>query len=112
MLHNVDSLRLRSPFPKAEIGPKTAAEHGIGQGDDIVIETDRGRATMKASVDERVMEGVVLVPHGWSGEANCNLLTDCRCREPIMGYPQWKGLLCNIRKADGLKGERKNVHTN
>jgi anaerobic selenocysteine-containing dehydrogenase len=100
MLHNIKSLQLRSPFPKAEIGPKTAVEYGISHGDDVIIETDRGRAKMKAHVDERIMEGVVLVPHGWPGEANCNLLTDCQCREPIMGYPQWKGLLCNIRKVD------------
>ena len=101
MLHNIDSLRRRSPFPVAEMGPKTAAEYGIGHENDIIIETDRGRVTMKAGVDDRVMEGVVLVPHGWAGEANCNLLTDCQCREPVMGYPQWKGLLCHIRKADG-----------
>jgi anaerobic selenocysteine-containing dehydrogenase len=100
MLHDIKSLQLRSPFPKAEIGPKTAAEYGVRHGDDIIIETDRGRAKMKAHVDKRIMEGVVLVPHGWSGEANCNLLTDCQCREPIMGYPQWKGLLCNISKVD------------
>jgi formate dehydrogenase (coenzyme F420) alpha subunit len=110
MLHNIKSLRLRSPFPRAEVGPKTAARFGIEQGDDIVVETDCGQAKMKASVDERVMEGVVLVPHGWPGEANCNLLTDCLCREPIMGYPQWKGLLCNIRKADEHGGEQKDVH--
>jgi anaerobic selenocysteine-containing dehydrogenase len=100
MLHNIKSLQLRSPFPKAEIGPRTAVEYGISHRDDVIIETDRGRAKMKAHVDERIMEGVVLVPHGWPGEANCNLLTDCQCREPIMGYPQWKGLLCNIRKVD------------
>ena len=100
MLHNIQSLGLRSPFPEAEVGPATAAAYGISHGDDIIIRTDRGRVKMKASVDERIMEGVVLVPHGWPGEANCNLLTDCQCREPIMGYPQWKGLLCNISKAD------------
>ncbi len=100
MLRNIESLRLRSPVPKAEMGPKTATEYGITDGDFIVIETDRGQVTMWASVDERIMEGVVLVPHGWSGEANCNLLTDCQCREPVMGYPQWKGLLCSIRKAE------------
>jgi anaerobic selenocysteine-containing dehydrogenase len=98
MLHNINSLQLWSPFPKAELGPDTAARFGISNGDDVVVETDRGWVRMKASVDERTMEGVVLVPHGWPGEANCNLLTDCNCREPIMGYPQWKGLLCNIRK--------------
>lgn len=33
------------------------------------------------------------------GEANANLLTDTQCREPIMGYPQMKSLLCGIKKA-------------
>ncbi|HEY3278348.1 MAG TPA: molybdopterin-dependent oxidoreductase [Syntrophorhabdaceae bacterium] len=99
MLHNMESLKSRSPFPKAELGPATALRYGIAQGDDVIVETDRGKVKMKASVDDRVVEGVVLVPHGWPGEGNCNLLTDCNCREPIMGYPQWKGLLCSIRKA-------------
>jgi hypothetical protein len=54
---------------------------------------------MKARVDDRVVEGVVLVPHGWGGQANANLLTDARCREPIMGYPDMKSLMCAIRKA-------------
>ena len=45
------------------------------------------------------LEGVVLVPHGWPGDANANLLTDTRCREPIMGYTEVKSLLCAIRKA-------------
>lgn len=53
MLHNIKSLQLKSPFPKAEIGPKTAAEYGIRYGDDIIIETDRGQAKMKAHVDKR-----------------------------------------------------------
>jgi hypothetical protein len=42
---------------------------------------------------------VVLVPHGWGGEANGNLLTDLGVREPIMGYPDQKSLQCSIRKA-------------
>jgi hypothetical protein len=54
---------------------------------------------MKARVDERVAEGVVLVPHGWGGDANGNLLTDISCREPVMGYPDQKSLQCNIRRA-------------
>ena len=71
----------------------------VAHQDDVIVETDRGWVKMKADVSERSMEGVVLVPHGWEGEANCNRLTDAQCREPIMGYPQWKGLLCTIRKA-------------
>ncbi len=95
----IESLREKNPDPRAEIGPETALQHGIQDGDRIVIETNRGTARMKARVDQRVAEGVVLVPHGWPGEANANLLTDALCREPIMGYPDMKSLLCSIRKA-------------
>ncbi len=100
MLHNIKSVQMWSPFPKAELGPETAAEYGVENGDDVIVETDRGWVRMKASVSDKTVEGVVLVPHGWPGEGNCNRLTDCNCREPIMGYPQWKGILCSIRKAD------------
>jgi len=94
----VRTLKQGNPEPKAEIGPKTAQRYGIKDGDDIIIESDRGEVKMEARVDERVAEEVVLVPHGWPGKANANLLTDTRCREPIMGYPQMKALLCTIRK--------------
>ena len=95
----IRSLREKSPEPTAEVGRRTAAEYGVRDGDRIVIETNRGAVRMTARVNERVAEGVVLVPHGWSGEANANLLTDTQCREPIMGYPEVKALLCSIRKA-------------
>jgi anaerobic selenocysteine-containing dehydrogenase len=95
----VKTLREKSPEPMAEIDPSTARQYGIEDADEVVIETNRGVVRMKARVDERVAEGVVLVPHGWSGEANANLLTDTQCREPIMGYPEIKALLCSIRKA-------------
>jgi len=85
--------------PFAEIGPRTAEEFGLKDGDPAVIETNRGRVKMKVKVDDRVAEGVVLVPHGWGGEANANLLTDVECREPIMGYPDMKSLQCTIKKA-------------
>jgi len=95
----IESLKEKNPEPKAEIGPKTALQYKIQGGDKIVIETNRGVVQMKAHVDERVAEGIVLVPHGWPREANANLLTDAECREPIMGYPDMKSLLCAIRKA-------------
>jgi anaerobic selenocysteine-containing dehydrogenase len=94
----IELLREKNPDPKAEIGPETAMQYDIKDGDRIVIETNRGIVRMKARVDERVAEGVVLVPHGWPREANANLLTDALCREPIMGYPDMKSLLCAIRK--------------
>jgi len=96
---NVASLRAQAPEPEAEIGPETAESYDIKDGDTVFVESNRGRVTMKARVDQRVAEGVVLVPHGWGGDANGNLLTDVNCREPIMGYPDQKSLQCAIRRA-------------
>jgi anaerobic selenocysteine-containing dehydrogenase len=92
---------LKKLYPEAlcELGPRTAREYEIQNGDRVAIETNRGQVIMKAQVDERVAEGIILVPHGWKGEANANLLTDISCREPIMGYPDQKSLQCAIRKA-------------
>jgi anaerobic selenocysteine-containing dehydrogenase len=97
--HQVGALQKLSPEPLTEIGPETAEKYGIADGDPVVVETNRGRVKMKARVDKRVAEGVVLAPHGWGGDANANLLTDAACREPIMGYPDQKSLQCRIRKA-------------
>ena len=95
----VSSLRGENPEPAAELSPATAKKYGIGEGDLVVIETNRGQVKMKASLEERVADGVVLVPHGWSGEQNANLLTDTNCREEILGYPDMKSLMCSVRKA-------------
>jgi len=94
----VPALKKIYPGPLAEIGPETAGKFGIENGDLIVVETNTGRVKMEACVDERVAEGIVLIPHGWGGEANGNLLTDVTCREPIMGYPDQKSLQCAIRR--------------
>ena len=94
----IPKLRQQSPEPLAEMGPQTAERFGIEDRDLIRITTHRGSVRMKARVDDRVAEGVVLVPHGWPGEANANLLTDTSLREPIMGYPEVKSLLCSIKK--------------
>ncbi len=93
---HVPALKKISPEPLTEIGPETAQNFGIENGDLIVVETNTGQVKMKVRVDERIAEGIVLVPHGWSGEANGNLLTDTTCREPIMGYPDQKSLQCAI----------------
>lgn len=95
----ITALQSICPEGLTEIGPQTAKTYGIEDNDIILIKTNRGQVKMKVRVDERVAEGVVLMPHGWEGEANGNLLTDVNCREPIMGYPDQKSLQCSIQKA-------------
>ena len=96
---NIQGLKEKNPEPYAEIHTKTAEKFGIKDGDPIIVESNRGHIKVKALVTQEMLEGVVSIPHGWSGEANVNLLTDVHCREPIMGYPQMKSQLCSIRKA-------------
>lgn len=93
------ALRQENPEPRAELSPSTAAKYGVAEGAPVVIETNRGRVRMKAHLEERMADGVVMVPHGWPGEQNANLLTDTNCREEILGYPDMKSLLCSVRPA-------------
>jgi anaerobic selenocysteine-containing dehydrogenase len=93
----INSLKAKNPEPEAELGTETAKQYRIKEADTIIIETNRGTIRMKAHINARVAEGVVLAPHGWPGDANVNLLTDTECREPIMGYPEVKALLCAIK---------------
>jgi anaerobic selenocysteine-containing dehydrogenase len=95
---HVASLRKNNPEPLAELACGTASKYDVKTGDMIIIRTPSGRGKMKATISDRVAEGVVLVPHGWSGEANANLLTDTNSRESVMGYPEMKALLCSVRK--------------
>jgi anaerobic selenocysteine-containing dehydrogenase len=96
---NVKDLKEKSPDPFAEVHPETAQKYGVGDGDTIVVESNRGQIRVKAHCTKELMKGVVSIPHGWSGDGNVNILTDVHCREPIMGYPQMKSQLCSIRKA-------------
>lgn len=96
---NVRALEEEGRGAFAEIHPTTAAKFGIKDGDDTVVESPRGQIIVKALLTADLMEGVVSIPHGWSGNKNVNLLTDVHLREPIMGYPQMKSQLCSIRKA-------------
>ena len=96
---NIEGLKEKCPEPFAEIHPETAGKYGVKDGDSIIVESNRGSIRVKASLTEDMLEGVVSIPHGWSGDGNVNILTDVHCREPIMGYPQMKSQLCSIRKA-------------
>ncbi|MDY7035791.1 MAG: molybdopterin dinucleotide binding domain-containing protein, partial [Thermodesulfobacteriota bacterium] len=73
---------------------------GVKDGGWAVIETRRGEAKMKVKVTEDAMEGVIAMPHGWSGEGNVNLLTgDSEGLDPVIGTPQLRGIACRIKKA-------------
>jgi anaerobic selenocysteine-containing dehydrogenase len=47
-----------------EINPKTAAEAGLGEGNRVALETERGRFNVRVHLTETARPGVVFIPRG------------------------------------------------
>jgi anaerobic selenocysteine-containing dehydrogenase len=94
---NLGNLSKITPEALAEIHPDTAQEHGISDGEMIVVETRRGSIEIKAKTTPRILPRLVNIAHGWRN-ANVNLLTDERSADPVTGYPNLKSGLCSIRR--------------
>ena len=97
-LRNVDVMRKRHPEPLAQINPDTAKGLGIGEGDEVIIETKRGCAEMKARLTPDILAEIVNIPHGWGHSANANLLTSSEALDPISGFPAFKSMMCRLSK--------------
>lgn len=104
---NIPGLLKLQPKPQVLIHPTDAKARGIENGDKVLVQSPRGQVTFWAKVTDDVMTGQVEVnvgggspihPEGWR-QANANYLTDYNNRDPISGFPVYKALLCEIRKA-------------
>ena len=105
---NIPSLLSRQPWPLVHLHVEDAGQRGIQDGDDVYVVTPRGRVPFKARLTENIVPGVVEVNMGGGGpigpqvwqQANVNDLTDFYNREPVLGFPVYKALLCNVIKRD------------
>ncbi len=105
-LRAIPSFMKRYPHPVVEINIEDAEERNIKTGDPIIIQTPRASVTMRASVTDKIMKGVVYAPVGGGGPlgtdawkaANVNLLTDSEQFDPISGFPVYKTLLCQVTR--------------
>ena len=93
---NIQSLREKAPEPLAELHPDTAEKYDISDSQMINIETPKGSIFMRAKLNDSMGPDMVSIPKGWA-EAKCNELTDYDIRDPIMGYPSVKNILCLIK---------------
>ncbi len=105
----IDSLRARRPHPVVEVHSETAARLGIEEGDQVYVETRRGRIEQKATLSTDIDPRVVIVDYGWWfpekgegdlygwAESNVNILTD---DEPPfnreVGSTNLRGILCKV----------------
>ena len=95
---NLPKMINKYPYPLVEVNAETAKARGISDGDMAIVESPRGSIRLKTYVTDDILPNIISILYGWS-EANANLLTDDESRDPISGYPGFRSLLCNLRKA-------------
>jgi len=64
-MHNIDKLAGGSRRCTLQLHPDDAAARGITDGDEARIATHTGAVVAPVEVTDRVMPGVVCLPHGW-----------------------------------------------
>ncbi|MGE4273324.1 MAG: molybdopterin-dependent oxidoreductase [Desulfitobacterium sp.] len=65
---NTPILRELDPEPLAKISREDAKIRGIKTGDIVEVFNDRGKAVLKAEVNDAISTGVISIPKGWQRE--------------------------------------------
>jgi len=97
---DLPSLKKAHPEPFLEIHPGKAAELGINEGDEVVVESKRGNLTVRTAFSDALDPRVISLVHGWES-ANANLLTDDMVLDPITGFPPYRAFLAKITHQHG-----------
>ncbi|MFO8048665.1 MAG: molybdopterin dinucleotide binding domain-containing protein, partial [Desulfosudaceae bacterium] len=63
--HNYPSMRNRANRCTLWIHPEDADSRGIGTGEQVRLTSSVGSITVETEVTDRIMAGVVSLPHGW-----------------------------------------------
>jgi anaerobic selenocysteine-containing dehydrogenase len=95
---NIEILRDLMPRPLMSINPVTAAELGIRDGDEVVVETRRERMEAWANLTEGIHPKVVQLPSHWAGINNVNLVMDNEQCAPLIGSTQLRCQLCRVKR--------------
>lgn len=104
-------LREIRPAPIVEVHPDTAKKHDIREDDWVWVVSPRGRARLRAKLNDGIAPEVIVTEHGWYYPeikspdhgwklSNINLLTDNshESMDPAMGATNLRVLLCNISR--------------
>lgn len=97
-LHEVSWSRYIRKEPLVEIHEKDAAALGIKEGDKVELYSPYGTVTAKAMLTAKIHEGTLQIGHGYT-EANSSILMSDKHLDPYSGFPGYKAMRCNIRKA-------------
>lgn len=106
--HGIPELCKDRPEPAVSIHTGDAETRGIGNGELVRLSTPRGSVRLRARVTDDIVQGTVdadmggggpVGPQAWQ-DCNINELTDLDRYDPISGFPAYKSLLCDVRRAD------------
>lgn len=92
---NVPTLRDRSKGPGLRVHPEDLRALGLRAGRPVTVRTGVGQLRLTVRPDRSLPRGTAWLPFGWP-EANANLLTDDRDRDPISGYPNLRSIPCEL----------------
>ncbi|MEW5723850.1 MAG: molybdopterin-dependent oxidoreductase [Thermodesulfobacteriota bacterium] len=107
----LSSLLEREPEPLVELHPDTARASGVGEGEEVLVETRYGCIRVKARVTEAIVPGVLSVVHGWwrpeLGPENpaswtgtsLNVLTSSRRLSRALGTPNLRAVPARLTRA-------------
>lgn len=117
-MHNSERLaKGRSRFT-LQIHPDDAKALGLADGDVAVVSTDVGEIDVPAELTDRLLPGVVSVPHGYGhdrpgpetgwrraaslGGASVNDITDTRRIDPLSGNAAVQGVPVRVRRREAV----------
>ena len=91
-------LRELRPEPLLMINTRTADGYGISSDDHVIVESPKGRITLKTSVTEKIAPYLVYIPGGWENANFHNIGSEIDF-DPISSQSNYMSCLCRIRKA-------------
>lgn len=96
---NVKSTKFLRPHAAADLNPFDAEELGIGQDDDIELNTSVGTIRVKANLTHAIKKGLVFMYQGYEN-ADVNRIIDLDHLDPYSGFPGYRTVRCNVKKAE------------
>ena len=81
------------PEPRIEMHPRLAEKLGVEDGDWTMVESRRGRITLKAQVVTTIRPDTIFIPYHWAGAKSANQLT-IAAQDPISKIPEYKVCAC------------------
>ena len=116
-MHNSERLTKGRTRFTVQMHPDDAAERGLADGDTAVVSTDVGSIEAPVEVTDRLMRGVVSVPHGYGhdragtptgwrraaalGGASVNDITDTDRIDPLSGNAAVQAVPVTVARPSG-----------